>query len=385
MSDSLLLTRDHSRVLVYSQRNLCKHPAWACLYELQDLVSEVDETDFFMPTQDYEYSKWIFKWGKRFSRSAAIGDQIRPKPNSLVLDRDYDLFYVLLAEPFEVLALNSINNWRDRCKFVVCHLVEIWEKDIPAWESILRYFFKDFDHIFVGHHHGLDKIRQITGRPCSYLPITVDALEFCPNLQVQERPIDVMSLGRKSEITHQALLNFARNENRWYVYDTLKILNMNTYVKSHKEHRSLIINQLKRTKYFLANRARADRPDIRGSQAEIGYRFFEGAAAGTVMIGEYPETKIYEEYFNWPEATIRSPFDNPDIGALIKELDAQPERTERIRRDNVVNSLMRYDHVYSWEKALGLAGLPATEKLLKRKADLAEKAEAIKTQKLLTI
>lgn len=380
MANPLLLTHENSRVLAYSQRNLIMHAAWACLYELQDLIAEIDSVDQFLPIQDYDYSKQVFTWVKRFSRSCALGNLVRPKPNSVTLNRDYDLFYALLANPYEVIALDSIRNWRERSKFAVCHLVEIWEKDIPKWEPILKYFYKDFDHIFVGHYHGLDQISQITGCPCSYLPITVDALAFCPDPNGQARPIDVMSLGRSSAITHKATLELARTEKLWYIYDTLKVFD----VRNYREHRSLVANQLKRSRYFFANRARADKRDVRGDQSEIGYRFFEGAAAGTVMLGDYPDTEIYQEYFNWPDATIKSPFDNPNIGDLIKNLDAQPERTDRIRRDNVVNSLLRYDHLYAWEQVLAVAGLSPLESLLKRKSTLAETAALLKTGTLLS-
>lgn len=374
MDNDLLLTNKNSRILTYSQRNLKMHAAWACLYEFQDLLADIDSVDYFIPIENYERSKQFFKWVKRFSRSPSLGDLLRPKPNSITLNRDYDLFYVLLANPFECIAINSLKNWRQRAKFSVCHLVEIWEKDIPKLEAILKYFYKYFDHIFVGHFYGLEKISEITGCSCSYLPITIDALKFCPDPKGQLRPIDVFSLGRRSEVTHKAMFDFAQQQNLWYLYDTLKVFD----IKDYTEHRSLIASQLKRSRYLFANRARADRPDVRGDQSEIGYRFFEGAAAGTIMLGDYPDTDIYHQYFDWPDATIRMPFDNPNIGEMIKELDTQPERLARIRRDNVVNSLLKFDYVYSWEKILNVAGLSPHSKLLKRKEKLKEMAELIK-------
>ncbi|MGF1537295.1 MAG: glycosyltransferase [Elainellaceae cyanobacterium] len=365
---------ENSRILTYSQRKLRMHAAWACFYEFQDLIGEIDDVDQFVPSQNYDVSKQIFSWVKKFSRSCALGDAVRPKPNSVYLERDYDLFYILLEGPGECFVIDSIRNWRERSKFAICHILEIWEKDIPRWEPLLKHFYKNFDHIFVGHYHGLDKISQITGCPCSYLPVTVDALKFCPEPVDQPRPIDVLSLGRNSNLTHKVMYEFAEREGLWYIYDTLK----NFEIKDYREHRALVSNQIKRSRYFFAHQSRANQPEVRGNQSEFGYRFFEGAAAGAVMIGDYPDTDVYRRYFNWPDATIKTPFDDPNIEELIRELDSQPKRISKIRENNVVNMLLRYDHALTWEKVLATAGLTPTKKLLDRKKNLEHTASLIK-------
>jgi len=39
--------------------------------------------------------------------------------------------------------------------------------------------------------------------------------------------------------------------------------------------------------------------------------------------------------FDWQDAVIRLPFDSPDTGEILEALDADPQRIERIRRENV--------------------------------------------------
>ena len=56
------------------------------------------------------------------------------------------------------------------------------------------------------------------------------------------------------------------------------------------------------------------------------------------------------------------PFDCPEIGELIADLDQQPERLARIRRDNVVNSLLRHDWYHRWSEILRTIDLPMAER-----------------------
>ncbi len=359
-----------SRILMLSQRQLKNSLSDCGLYEFEDVICDIDAVDMFTPANAYENSKEIYKWVKRFTRSSQFANFVRPDPNPLLLDREYELFYVILRQPHDVFSISSLKDWRKKSQKAVCHLIEIWDNHIEGYKPLLE-FLKDFDHIFLGVASNIEKVAQITGRPCSYLPASVDAVKFCPYPFSPTRSIDVTNIGRRSTVTHQALVELAHQGKIHYLYDTVN----NAKVPQPHEHRILLANQLKRSRYFIANRPMADRPDIRGNQAEIGYRFFEGAAAGTVMMGDYPDTQMFNRYFDWQDAVIRIPFDVPKIADIIADLDAQPERLARIRRDNVVNSLLRHDWVYRWKQILEAVNLPITEEIFAREAYLQELAK----------
>jgi hypothetical protein len=142
-----------------------------------------------------------------------------------------------------------------------------------------------------------------------------------------------------------------------------------------KEHRSLFANIAKRSKYFIVNPGLFDRPDIRGGQIEIGSRYFEGVATGTIMLGEIPENGEFEHLFGWPDAVVRLSYGSEGIAALIDELEGQPEKQERIRRMNVAQALARHDWAYRWEKILENVGLGPMPELLQRRERLAKLAE----------
>jgi hypothetical protein len=159
----------------------------------------------------------------------------------------------------------------------------------------------------------------------------------------------------------------------FYIYDTSE--NMKTLLP--RDHRILVANKAKRSRYFLANTPKIDRQSETNSQSEISYRFFEGAAAGTVMIGEACTNKEFREHFDWPDAVIKVPFNAPNIADILAELDSQPERLEKIRKNNVVQSLLRHDWVYRWRAILNMVGLKPKPALIAREERLKKLAEDI--------
>jgi len=143
------------------------------------------------------------------------------------------------------------------------------------------------------------------------------------------------------------------------------------------EHRALLANVAKRSRYFIVNPGLIDRPDKRGDQIEIGNRYFEGAAAGTIMVGERPQNTEFERLFDWPDAVIHLPYDSIKIETVIDELDRDPEKQDRIRRTNVVQALTRHDWAYRWEAVLKTVGLEPMPQLLERKERLKRLADAV--------
>src|SRR5262249_15054797 len=153
---------------------------------------------------------------------------------------------------------------------------------------------------------------------CAFLPPGIDAISFCPYPDPVERVIDVYSIGRRSQITHEKLLEWARETRLFYLHDTIggnQAINL-------KEHRALFANAIRRSRYFIVNPGKIDEPDQRGQQLEAGNRYFEGAASGAIMIGAHPDNEAFKNLFDWPDAVIRVPYDSRNVDMVIKGLDA---------------------------------------------------------------
>jgi Glycosyl transferases group 1 len=379
------VSHEKSRILLVSMREITNLVALCNLYEFEDIISEINTVDMLkLLTPDDGAMRKIYKLTKYLTNSKPLAEFLVPGTNPYFLNQEYELFFPTFNFPFELFALHSFKNWRQKCNKAVCYIVEFWESYFQPSNLYFLEFLKDFDHIFVGTKNSTEAIAKFTGRPCTYLPPGVDTLKFSPYPLLPYRSIDVCNLGRRSSVTHQALLEFAQQQQIFYYYDTIKASGMKNASKQQtfavnnaKEHRSLLANLIKRSRYFFANRARVNETELIKTSQEFGSRFFEGAAAGTIMIGEPPMTEEFYKYFDWPDAVIKIPFDAPEIGEIIADLDAQPERLARIRKDNVVNSLLRHDWVYRLETILEAVDVQPSEIMLSRKAELRNVANQI--------
>jgi hypothetical protein len=251
-------------------------------------------------------------------------------------------------------------------------LDELWINQIAKHRVFLRILAK-FDVVMLYYSQTVKPLSEIIERRCVYLPPGVDSISFCPDPVPPRRVIDVYSIGRRSEITHQKLLNIVRESGIFYLHDSIG----GSQAISPKEHRALFANVAKRSRYFIVNPGKIDEPSQRGCQMEVGNRYFEGAASGAIMVGERPNNEVFEKLFDWPDAVMRLPYDSTDIDVVIKDLDGDPKRQERIRRTGVVQALMRHDWVYRWEAILKTVGLAPLQGALERKDRLRKLAELV--------
>src|SRR5438552_10888065 len=134
------------------------------------------------------------------------------------------------------------------------------------------------------HSQTVKPLSELIGRRVVYLPPGVDTISFCPYPDPPERVVDVYSIGRRSNMTHQRLLDMARESGLFYLYDTIG----GSQAINSKEHRALFANVAKRSRYFLVNAGKIDAPDETGRQVAFGYRYCDGAASGAIMVGEIP-------------------------------------------------------------------------------------------------
>jgi spore maturation protein CgeB len=364
--------QNEPRICVFSQRHLQRLLSACGDYEFEDLICEFDNVDV-LTAQPSHGIKAVRQISNQLARRTSVAG-LNPGVRKLKIDRDYELFFAKFLLQKDLLSLNALKKWKQRCRVSVCWLAEVWVDDVKKWKGYAK-ILSQFDYVILNCFASIKPMQDLIKRPCLYVPPGIDAVKFCPYPNPPLRSVDVYSIGRKSQVTHRALLKMAEQKKIFYVYDT--IIRKDTARPA--EHRSLIANIAKRSRFFLVNPAKIDRQFERGEQNEIGFRYFEGAAAGTVMIGEYPETEAFSEHFGWPDSVIRTPFDSPDIAEILAELDYQPDRIAEARKNNIVQSLLRHDWAYRWSTILNIAGLKPSPALTDRLEHLKKLAEEIKS------
>lgn len=94
-----------------------------------------------------------------------------------------------------------------------------------------------------------------------------------------------------------------------------------------------------------------------------------------IILGTLPQAETFIQNFDWSDAVIELLFDTTDVASVIVDLNLQPERLKEIRKNNVVNSLLRHDWVYRWGQILDRVGLSHTPKMAQRRAYLQSLAD----------
>jgi hypothetical protein len=369
--DFIERARAEPKVLLLSQRRIADLAAFCLAYEFEDTVAAVtdaqriDVTDF----SALEFSRRAYKLARLAFGSPRVARQLAPSPRTkVVLGSDFDLFFPVFSHTYELYSLSTIPNWRQRCRKAACFISEVWSDMLPEY---LLELLSAFDHIFIGHRHPVEDVARITGRPCTYLPLAVDVLRFAPLSCDQPRPIEVCNLGRRSPITHKALLDDTERRHSFYYYDTVAasgagLKNRTFHVDNPQEHRRKLATLLKHSCYYIANRSYANKPEFTAGRDEVSARFYEGAAAGAVMIGEAPRTGEFERQFDWPDAVIHAPFDSPDIDRILAGLNGDPERLRAVRRNNVRHAAQRHDWLHRIQVVFDALGFAPTEKMRAR-------------------
>jgi hypothetical protein len=343
---------------------------WRAAYrEFEAVIQAIDTVDLIAPGR----ARWFHV---RRNNALRIGKcsqlVLNPGVQSVSLDRQYDLMFVVCEKPSELLNVTAIEGWKDKCKTSICWLTEFYENDIPSYRSALNVL-GGFDHIVLSTI-GNSKFKAMFPGKVSYLPPAVDAIKFCPYPNPSKKVIDVLSIGRRSERTHSALLKMATDNGMFYVYDTIKDLG----AYDIDEHRFLFASMAKRSRYFIVNPGKIDRPEETGGQSEFGQRYFEGLGAGAILLGERPKhNPEFDALFHWTDAVVDVPFGSEEIALTIQSLDKDPDRQMAICCANVRQALLFHDWSYRWASLLKLAGLEPAPMLVERNRRLASLATMV--------
>lgn len=357
------------RVCMPTWRNFSTNAFRGPLYEAQDVVASIDDVDLLHIEATPAFS-WKEKWLRKLIWKDVTKQLIRMNPGlkPVRLHHDYDLFVVMCQQWWELLNVNAIVDWRKRSRRAICWLDEVYSAEIwrrPHWLSILN----EFDHIVLPYQSSADALSEVLNRPCHYVPRAVDVIRFSPYPFVPQRVVDVLSIGRRWPDIHRTLLDMSQQGKLFYVHDT--VADGGDQRMNHaSEHRTMLSNLIKRSRYFMVSPGKMlDLQETKG-QMEPGMRYFEGAAAGAILIGQPVDTPSFRSLFDWPNIVTPLNPDGSDVEDALQELNLQPGLQRRISNQNAAICAQRHDWLHRWETILRLAETPATARFEVRKAQL---------------
>jgi hypothetical protein len=300
---------------------------------------------------------------------------LNPGMKPVTVERDYDLFVFVCMNAWDLLYLNAIRGWQSRCRVKVCFMVEFYSGLADEYEPLMRRL-AEFDHVVQTFSGSVPTVSRLVGKPCHHVPLAADVRRFTPYPHPPRRVIDVFSIGLRSEPVHEVLLRMASTLPLFYMHDTLP----GTLVQptSASQHREMLANCAKRSRFFVAYKAKFGYSENQG-QSEVGARYFEGTAAGAVLLGQAPSAPAFRDDFPWPDPVIEVDPDGRDVEAVLRSLEARPGEVERMGTRNAVHALRRHDWGHRWQSILRIAGTapsPALAERLQALEALADAAEA---------
>ena len=336
--------------------------------EAQDVLAGCDDVDLIGLEAEPSF-RWKLPWLRRLmyrdlSRRLAYAN---PGLKRVRLVEAYDLLVVMCQGYWESLYVNAIDGWKDHCRTSVCWIDELYAADLPRFKHWLPAL-RRFDHVIVGMQGTVAALSDALGRRCHYVPGAVDTLRFSPYPSLPERVIDVYSVGRRLEEIHRVLLDLVARGRIFYQYDTLQT--GESQALDHRQHRDLYANTAKRSRFYMVAPGKVNVPGETRGQIEVGFRYYEGAAAGTVMVGQAPNCLPFQEMFDWPNAVVHMRPDGSDVEGVLAGLMAEPERVRQMGSRNAQEALLRHDWIHRWRRILEIAGLPAHPRTESREATL---------------
>lgn len=360
------------RVFTVSQRNVRHMAAWCSLYEFEDVICDIDDVDRIdlAPGRGFswrEHAVTSLVWRQFSPLSARLNPGLKP----VSVEREYDLFFFGCVNPWELLYLNAVRGWKEKCRKKVCFMYEMWGGIVQKYRHLLG-LLNDFDHVILGTLSSVQPVQEVVEAPCHHVSPGVDTLRFSPYPNPPARCIDVYSLGRRVESMHHQLLEMSRKRELFYIYDTIPARCLQP--PDHRQHRDLFANLAKRSRFFVTYPGKVDRKEETRGLSEPGMRFYEGVVSGAVLVGEAPESDAFKREFNWPDSVISVGERIDDLIEVMARFEREPQRFEQLSRTNALEGLKRHDYAYRWDDILRIAGQPPTAKLARRKDHLSRLA-----------
>lgn len=360
-----------ARVCMVSQRDISRQAAWCSNYEFEDVISSVDDVELISLQAGWAFPQRL-RLLKRliFRRVSRRLTHLNPGIHAVTLQSDYDIFVFVCMTPQDLLCLSAVKGWRERCKTKICYMTELWTNWLDKYDFQLG-LLKDFDHVFLCFSGSVDALGDFLGKPCHHVPLGADVLRFTPYPKPPARCVDVYSLGRRIPAMHEAFLKMAAKREIFYIHDTIP----SDFVQpaNHRQHRDLVANIAKRSRYFVTYPALFGSDETQG-QSEVGARFFEGAAAGAALIGQAPTTTVFGKDFGWADSVISVGPSEAEFLAATEKFEKEPELLAALSRKNAVEALRRFDWVYRWKEMLRIAGFAPSFRLQQREEHLNQTA-----------
>lgn len=285
----------------------------------------------------------------------------------------YDLAVVVVNDLRQLGVLAAIPSWRSLARTFVAYVFEVWPVWVGPASPVVREVVDRLDHLFVGIRSGAEALETCTTAPVTFVPPAVDVLAAPVFADPADRRIDVSNRGRRSGAQHVALSEWAHRTGAYYEFDTL----LDARLADGREHRRHYYEQIARSRAFVANPARFDLPELCGAAQEVGLRYLEALACGTVVLGGHAGSPVLRRVLVDPPGFVELAVDAEHLGLDVQELLGDHRTLLELGLANRSLAVAHHDVLHRWQLMAAELGLALTPGANVRGDALAAAADAL--------
>jgi hypothetical protein len=277
-----------------------------------------------------------------YSRRARLRAALRPGDRTFArvpTPRDkYDLCFFVTMGPSWISSLHYIEGLREKCGRVVVYVFDAWLADADSLRRNRR-LWSLCDLVYVSFPWAVDTYARQLDCPVEYLPQAARAARFHPFRR--ERPIDILSVGRRLADAHSLILEIARKHDFFYYYSEA----MAQQAVDLGESQELLARLCQSARSQVCWPVEMTRHDRQQEGSPITARWFEAAACGSIVFGARPSASDFADIFPYDDFVFEFEYRRP-VECERKLMSALTDEADWLARQELAQ-FIRGRH--SWE------------------------------------
>jgi hypothetical protein len=201
-----------------------------------------------------------------------------------------DIAWCVLMGP-ENYRLDLYKNWQAGCKTKILYLYDT----LPSQYPLIKRLFSNntWDLLITSFNDAVDDLTRITGRKWHCAEQAADLDVFNP-VPLDQRLIHFSSYGRRNPLLHDSVKDFCSVNGLYYDYTTHDARHP---VADAAELYRQYAWHLSHSVFTFSWPVELTHPIRAGHLHPVTCRWFEAAAAGTVMLGQSPRNALFDTIF----------------------------------------------------------------------------------------
>jgi hypothetical protein len=280
-------------------------------------------------------SKYIHHFGYGMKRSSYR--KFLPKQDFGI---SADVAWCILMGP-ENYKLDLYKNWANGCKIKILYLFDTLPHQYPLIKELLN--LNTWDILITSFNDAVIDLEKITGRKWYCVEQAADKHLFQPVPQ-NDRVIHFSAYGRRYPALHEALKEFCIHNGLYYDYTTHDA--KHPVVDSTELYRQYAWH-LTHSVFTFSWPVEMTNPGRAGHLHPITCRWFEAAAAGTVILGRQPNNEAFAEWIGTDTVVDIDP--DMDKPQLFKKLELIWNNRET-ETDKISDFFKRKSYELTWNE-----------------------------------